>query len=98
MNYTEGEWKAWVTGIHLSGEPTIPNRIALTFQQSFMDTGEAQANACMMAVAPDMYETGLDLLEVMCKLCRRLNPQHKTCQSCEEIESYRKAFAKAGGK
>lgn len=45
--------------------------------------------------AEDMYGTGQDLLMVMCELCRRLNPQHAECQSCEEIEGYRKAYAKA---
>jgi len=59
---------------------------------------EHKANAHLIAAAPNMYETGLQLLDVMCELCRRLNPQHRICQSCEEIEEYRKAFAKAEGK
>ncbi len=56
------------------------------------------ANAHLLSAAPEMYETGRELLKVMCELCIRLNPQHENCQSCEEIEGYRRAFAKAEGK
>jgi len=31
--------------------------------------------------------------ETICPMCRRLNPQHKDCNSCEEIEGYRKRAA-----
>ena len=30
-----------------------------------------------------------ELLSAFCGLCRRLNPQHEHCESCEDMEEYR---------
>lgn len=63
--------------------------------KEYIATVRHEYDAHLIASAPELYKTGLQLLKVMCELCRRLNPQHETCQSCFEIEQYRKAFAKA---
>lgn len=108
--YTKGEWKADFTritghcGISIdSPEHQVANVYLNQINSDWPDSlnrhenEEARANAHLIAAAKELYETGQQLLEVMCELCIRLNPQHANCQSCDEIEEYRKAFAKAEG-
>ena len=48
--------------------------------------------------ALDLYEGLNDALTEICRMCVRLNPQHKDCKSCEEIERSRQPLRKAEGK
>jgi len=41
-----------------------------------------------------LRQIGEELIDMICGLCRRLNPQHKECTSCHDIDSYRKALKK----
>lgn len=45
----------------------------------------------------DIYEALKECMESLCSCCKRLNPQHKNCTSCEEIERYKSALNKADG-
>ena len=63
-----------------------------------------EASANLIAAAPGLYKELEEADTVICKLCKRLNPQHATadygrgCNSCEEREHRLKAIAKADGK
>lgn len=52
------------------------------------------ANAQLMVQAPKLYEELVKADETICELCKRLNPQHKDCTSCEDREGRLKAIAK----
>jgi len=58
---------------------------------------ETIANANLIAAAPEMYEALKEAQATICGLCRVINPQHKDCPSCDEIQRYRVALAKAEG-
>ena len=62
------------------------------------DGENATANAKLCVVAPALYDDLQETTDVICDLCRRLNPQHKHCNSCEDQERWRKSLAKAEGK
>lgn len=61
-------------------------------------SGKAKANAYLIASAPKLYVELGEADEVICQLCKRLNPQHENCTSCEEREYRLKAIANAEGK
>ena len=48
------------------------------------------------AAHPRLVAAYADLLRDICELCRVINPQHATCQSCDDMEGYRAALAEAG--
>lgn len=56
---------------------------------------DADANAHLIAAAPELLEATKESCATICRLCRRLNPQHANCTSCDEINGYRSAIAKA---
>lgn len=63
--------------------------------------GTALANAALIAKAPLIPELVEELkraLDEICRLCVLLNPQHETCQSCEDMEAMRRIIAKAESK
>ena len=60
--------------------------------------GKAKANAQLIASAPKLYVELVEADETICQLCKRLNPQHENCTSCEEREYRLKAIAEAEGK
>ena len=37
-----------------------------------------------------LEETGKDLINKMCELCKIINPQHKGCHHCDEKDNYDK--------
>lgn len=45
-----------------------------------------------------MLEALIDSCEIICNLCIRLNPQHKNCNSCDELDDLRKPIETATGK
>ncbi len=62
---------------------------------------EVQEMANKMAAAPELLKELLDADELICELCKRLNPQHissdygKGCNWCEEREDRLQALGKA---
>ena len=64
---------------------------------------EAEANAQLIAAAPDSYKELKEADATICELCKRLNPHHATadhgkgCEWCQDRESRLKALAKAEG-
>ena len=58
---------------------------------------DAEANAHLIAAAPELKECLEDALLIICNLCRRLNPQHKDCDYCGDISAYRTVLSKAEG-
>jgi len=58
---------------------------------------ERLANGYLMAAAPDLLEALEDADEEICTLCKRLNPQHSECTSCDERDERLIAIAKARG-
>ena len=58
---------------------------------------EAEANANLIAASPKLYEGLRDALREICRMCVRINPQHKNCTSCEEMERSRLPLREAEG-
>lgn len=61
-------------------------------------TPEVQANAKFIVKACNAHDFLLEackeMSETICRLCKRLNPQHENCTSCEEMEGYKQAITK----
>lgn len=56
---------------------------------------EAERNAFLISAAPEMFKSFIDACDMICSLCIRLNPQHKDCPSCEDLDDLRKPIEKA---
>ena len=93
--YTKGEWK--ITDYY-SPYP-IKALVDDGVLKSFTDIAcvDSKEDAFLISASKDMYEELVKADESICWLCKRLNPQHKDCTSCEERESRLKAIAKAEG-
>ncbi len=88
MEYTKGEWKAMM----IQGQGIIHCK-NITIAETY--TINQEANAHLIAAAPDCYEGLKDALREICRMCVRLNPQHEGCSACEEMERSRLPLAKA---
>ena len=105
LNYTPGPWE--IKGPSKNANPTRCNDYAIikdgfiiaeTFYQ--VDTNEfrnSEANAQLMAAAPEMLKCLIDADKLICDLCVRLNPHHKECNFCDEREYRIKIIEKATG-
>ena len=105
MEYTKGEWKVAKMYSETSSYMILDNQgqqicgIWLGNTASkLIPEKEHEANAHLIAAAPDLYKGLKDALREICRLCVRLNPQHENCMSCEEMERSRKPLLKAEGK
>ena len=58
---------------------------------------ECRANTNLIASAPDMREGLEEAIYDICRLCKRLNPQHENCTGCKDIEPYQEIIKKADG-
>ena len=90
MNYTKG--KRSLTGQDDSGAVNVFTN------KELIATFRHRADAQLDAAAPELYEGLKDALKEICRMCVKLNPQHKNCTSCEEMERSRLPLAKAEGK
>ena len=36
-----------------------------------------------------------EALDTLCSLCKQVNPQHDDCNSCDEVDEYRKVIEEA---
>jgi len=97
MEYTKGEWKLVQPASRQIEVLGYTGMIATLRLNSLMTPQEIQANAHLIATAPKLYEGLKDALKEICKMCVRLNPQHKGCTSCEEMERSREPLLKAEG-
>jgi hypothetical protein len=103
MKHTPGPWKvkelskrdiAVTSDTYYAPIPHICKLYCIKNQE------EMEANASLIAAAPDLLEACKDQLALICRLCILLNPQHadiKNC-TCGDTESFRNAIAKAEGK
>ena len=90
--YTKGEW---MESQSLTGERLI-----------YSESGDCEIicsnvrnwNKDIIIAAPDCYEGLKDALKEICRLCVEINPQHKNCTSCEEMERSRLPLLKAEGR
>jgi len=57
-----------------------------------------EANARLIAAAPELLSELKEADEEICHLCKRLNPQHKNCTICDDRQDRLKTIAKAEGK
>ena len=106
MNYTKGKWKVnqkdrakakffdhFTLGVE--GDGLL---VALCDRELWDKHKERLANANLIAAAPDMHIKLIEADLLICELCRRLNPLHENCTSCQEREPRLAALAKAEGK
>ena len=98
MDYTKGEWKfSMLNDLGVEGDSESVCHITRR-----VNLDESEANAQLIASAPDLHTEVVEADKVICQLCKRLNPQHaqtpfrEGCNSCEERESRLKALAKVG--
>ena len=96
---TQGDWEIttpdnerfYITTLKANHEPTVIARLMEGTQ------GEKQANADIMAASKDLYSELVGADDTICNLCKRLNPQHEDCTSCQDREARLKAIRKAAG-
>ncbi len=59
----------------------------------------SQANAELICRAVNSHDALVEALEVaereICQLCKRLNPQHENCTSCDGMDDIKQALVKA---
>ena len=119
MDYTKGEWeadiRAGVATVHIKDDEEYycldgkRDECIYWAHGRWSDgrwnlTEEAEANARLIAAAPRCYEELKVADQVICELCKRLNPQHVTmdngrgCNRCKDRDDRLDAIAKAEGK
>lgn len=114
MEYTPGEWKVSSKGISIVGEDEFP--IALCYPDTRLKSPESltqmQANARLIAAAPDLYEKLLKVKQWVAMLLNHTEHQILTCNFITlkkaleaDIKNYKvtladieQALAKAEGK
>jgi hypothetical protein len=100
--YTKGEWSVfdWHTRI----EVLCGGRVVASLDESDFTLNEDEANAHLIAAAPELYKELVEADRVICELCYIVNPQHATadygvgCKSCEDRDRRLVAIGKAEGK
>ena len=97
MNYTKGEWKISNRGldIYAPDKPGRPDNVICHLTHLTQKAEEVEANANLIAAAPDMYEALGIMREQVANL---INPKIKLLSSRQQIEMMDKALAKAEGK
>jgi hypothetical protein len=100
--HTPGPWNRYIgeegpIAISDSNPQPGKRKAIVRFGVGCIKGEEAEANAHLIAAAPDMLEELEEADATICSLCKRLNPQHAECESCEEREVRRAAIAKAKG-
>jgi hypothetical protein len=58
---------------------------------------ERQANARLIAAAPELYKELIAADKEICWMCKQLNPQHKDCTMCDDRKDRLAVIAKATG-
>jgi len=91
MEYTKGEWKRYGRHIHINTNNTS-DEIAGVLCPGWMPREEAQANAHLIAAAPDMYEALKEITELAPRAMLKLP------YAIQAVEIAEKALAKAEGK
>ena len=80
--------KAGLTGIKITGE--------LLAREIHEAIAQAQLEKDKWFIK-EVHEELEKCIESLCSWCKRLNPQHKDCTSCEEVDGYRQTLAKIKG-
>ena len=95
--FTKGKWELKVK---FNGRPEggqlaigVGEEILAELRMSENDL----ANAHLIVASPDLLEQVIEDGLTICRLCRRLNPQHTECDSCEDLEDRKKLIARANG-
>ena len=73
------------------------NYIVATFWDGVHGEINAKANAMLYAASSDMLKALIESDITICELCKRLNPQHKNCISCQDREKRIKLIERATG-
>ena len=75
-------------------DPDVCRHTACQFR--VLDAEESVKN--LKDSTDELYVELCDTDEQICSMCKRLNPQHRDCTTCEERESRLAAIAKAEGR
>jgi len=108
MEHTPGPWEAYADdfGWHITAranDGTQPppymwaNDIAAIYRGAYTRPGEMEANACLIAAAPELLEAceaAWPMLELACR-CQDGTIGSGPCAACRAIELARAAIAKA---
>jgi hypothetical protein len=97
MKYTPGPWEVYGRGIYQTEKAGGREVVHGNGIKGRDDKDEAEANAILIALAPDLLKELISMLDELCRTCRLLNPQHANCNSCEGTEKARVLIAKAEG-
>ena len=106
MKHTPGPWK--YHKCDSTGEQNSPQRmyvIAVGDHKGVVVdevlsccADNQEANARLIAAAPDLLEACKFGLNLLCQCCKSLNPHHHNCTSCKDIDIIKQAISRAEGK
>ena len=97
---TLGDWETEISAnerfyITTSGKPNCSHTVIARLMEGSQD--ERRANAYLMSAGKDLYSELVEADDTICDLCKRLNPTHEDCTSCQDREARLKAIRKAAG-
>lgn len=85
--YRKGERKIYGPVSSVSGKPLEST------ESYYQEVDPAELELKAVKVLGELKGALRDALDEICRLCVRLNPQHKNCQSCEDMEQRRRIIA-----
>ena len=96
---TLGDWETEAADNEVFHIITLkPNRLPTIIARLMEGSqDEKRANADLMSASKELYDELVEADDTICTLCKRLNPQHEDCTSCQDREARLKAMRKAGG-
>ncbi|MFA5187055.1 MAG: hypothetical protein WC551_11285 [Patescibacteria group bacterium] len=99
--HTPGPWRRiqnHILSIDANVAMTLSEGMSASKVEHRISKEEAEANAHLIAAAPDMLEALLDLLQRHCNLCVAYHGENlESCRACPSVNLARAVIAKAKG-
>ena len=97
LKHTPGPWNQNIKPKyeHIVIENELNEYICVLPLNKLSMNDKENANARLIAAAPEMIEALIDNDELFCTICIHFNPQHKNCKSCDDRDDRIKIIEKA---